>query len=394
MEKSTNKKIAVIAIFSFLLTINCIAQTNNNMQAIVTQEKKTLIINLLSKKSIDIKMKSSQIFIFGDDNFGLLDQDILCLYTGNGREIKRINNIQHIIQGMHNQPFIAVRKKEQATPQVQSIFSDIPIDIFYFEAYTKEGLPISTNMDHNWYANISENMAVYAVDTSQEKNLGLNFPLNNFVKWGVCDFNGNDITSGIYEAIKPFTADRAAVKENNKWGYINSRGNSIIACEYDYAKKWKANYGIVMRNNKWGVINSSEEIILPFKYEFLEWGAEGYILFADSIEFSPGNMQLEDIARGSFWHVLNIERKETLDFNAYYIEYIEDERYKIKICENDSFFLLFDNNLQQVCTTRFQIIGSFINNFAMAKYNHKWGVINIHGEWVIEPNYDSIKGLF
>lgn len=84
----------------------------------------------------------------------------------------------------------------------------------------------------------------------------------------VIDTEGKVIINGIdYQAIKPFSENRAAVCKNNKWAFINRNGKLVCDFIFDNAGSVHNNRASIKIANSWGYADKNGNIIIEPQYE-------------------------------------------------------------------------------------------------------------------------------
>lgn len=86
--------------------------------------------------------------------------------------------------------------------------------------------------------------------------------------WSLFDENGQQLTSYVYQDIKPSSENLFAAKRKNYWGYLNSRGEEVIPCQYLSASPFRQGRASVDFIDGQGIIdNHGQWTIKPFKYK-------------------------------------------------------------------------------------------------------------------------------
>lgn len=173
-------------------------------------------------------------------------------------------------------------------------------------------------------------------------------------KYGLIDYSGNILIEAIYDEITglPYKLEELRIKQENKYGVISINGKELIKPEYDYIEGDKyysednkySGYIVGIKNNdgyKYGYLDENRKQILDTKYN-------------------------------------NIER--VLDINSDDIYLIAYENGKGAIIKNKKEITHYD----------FQKIEKVENEeLFLVDKNQKYGVLNLSGEIIVEPEYEE-----
>ncbi len=154
-----------------------------------------------------------------------------------------------------------------------------------------------------------------------------------------------DINNGnFYDDIGLYNKDGLIpVKKSDKWGVINTKGDVVVPFNYQDLKSF-AEYGLApaMKDGKWGMINTKGEEVIPFKYYSIEYPS--------------------------------------------FYEKLKDKLVLVKESKDD-IYSRFMNMKGDIFSSELE----FHNNFAVAKYNNKFGYLNEDGEMVIAIQYEKAQ---
>lgn len=137
------------------------------------------------------------------------------------------------------------------------------------------------------------------------------------------------------------------INEEMKVGFINELEEIIIPFEYDYNQTsdfTKYRYATAEKNGLVGVINKKNETIIPFKYKEIYIISENYFLITDK------NNQID---------IIDINNKNTTNNKYSNISLTTEDKYLLTEIKKDNKTL--------------------------------FGIINVEGKEIIEPNYINIK---
>ncbi|HLG03189.1 MAG TPA: WG repeat-containing protein, partial [Bacteroidia bacterium] len=83
--------------------------------------------------------------------------------------------------------------------------------------------------------------------------------------WGMLDTTGRAVTQNIFDRIKPFGENYAAVSYEGKWGFINSNGKFVIRPSYKTAGIFNMNRAyVITQENRSCLIDTTGKIVMQF----------------------------------------------------------------------------------------------------------------------------------
>ena len=236
----------------------------------------------------------------------------------------------------------------------------------------------------------------------------------------------------------------AAIRTYNGWGFINKKGEEVIPPNYSYVKLFnKQGYAVVYENMYWGTYCKPEitdktkyavidtlgnEIIKMGKYDGIsDDDGNGNFIVKQKNSEKYGVIDINDNVIvpiiydringwGQYYIVVQKSKYGILDINgnqqvSLKYDYIKGLHYGNKISfyvfQNESSGLINENG-EMLTMKKYETIGDYKNdgnytnndcgansmarwNRAMAKYNGKWGWVNIDGEEVISCQYDNVN---
>ncbi len=161
------------------------------------------------------------------------------------------------------------------------------------------------------------------------------------------------------------------VKENSKWGYINEFGQEMIKPEFEEASLFSEGLAAVSVNGKYGYINKAGKTIIDF-------------LFLDAEPFKNGSAIVK---KDSVYGL--ISKNGTFLIQPQYQELSEanDNIYMAERNDNSGYL---HKNGDTLTGFIFDLAGDFINGFAIINKTEKYGLINIQGNYSIEPKYAEL----
>lgn len=177
-------------------------------------------------------------------------------------------------------------------------------------------------------------------------------------KYGIIDFNGNQITKPIYEEIDTlqFKEGELLVKKEGKYGVINIKGAILVKPNYDKIETDK------------------------FYEEGKGYKNSGYIV----------SQKTEEGYRIGYVNIEGKEITETIYNDLYRITEIDSKDVYLNCAENGKYGLL--KNGKKIINNEYQsIVYSESSNTLIAQKGKKYGIISIEGITIIPFEYDQIN---
>lgn len=86
----------------------------------------------------------------------------------------------------------------------------------------------------------------------------------------ICNIQGKELTSFVYDEIKDLFNGIAILKRNHKYGAVDREGIEFIPCIYDSIKPLGKLFFKINKNDKFGIANNKGVIIVPCIYSEIE----------------------------------------------------------------------------------------------------------------------------
>ncbi len=219
----------------------------------------------------------------------------------------------------------------------------------------------------------------YTVVRPQFDSLYINGPfivvqLNN--KIGLRNLRGNELMPLELEAIKDFTDGAAPIKKQGTWGFVNAGGKTGNWPSLSEAGLTYQQVSVAKFEGKWGLFSlRNSKPVVPFQFEeglqhvegqvfgFREKGMLGWFNASGNELSLPAadSIYLTDPANGC--------RIKSADGWGYF-----DLNTKIKLHEG-----WFEKAL------------AWESGLACVQTNDGWGILNLQGKWVAEPQFDLVR---
>lgn len=95
-------------------------------------------------------------------------------------------------------------------------------------------------------------------------------PFEKDGKWGFRGKENITIIAPYYEAARPFTGTRAAVKRRGLWGFIDMTGKAVIPTVYQEVGDFRDGKAAVKTKGRWGLIDTQGNELVPARFETVE----------------------------------------------------------------------------------------------------------------------------
>jgi len=164
--------------------------------------------------------------------------------------------------------------------------------------------------------------------------------------WSYIDSSGELATEKEFEKAEEFSNGWAIVKNSGKYGLIDTDFNIVIDYQYDALRKIDTNLFEAKKDDKCGVIDIADNIIVDFIYLYIGTFSDG---------LAPVRM---GATIGSNTDAAYIDRNGNIYFES-----------------------------------KFSITYQFVDGYACVKdkYSGLYGVIDLSGNYVIDPKYDYLE---
>jgi len=217
-------------------------------------------------------------------------------------------------------------------------------------------------------------------------------------KWGFIDLNGNQITPFIYDDnffydrhnyeninLSYFKNGFAIVKLASSFGVINKNGLNVIPCEYSNVKVVNENF-FVCKNEYCGIIDKNGKFKIPCEYESIESIDNNFLIHKNSYSWIVDINLNTKIKPFKYDYLNNIDNKKLI---ARY-----EKKYGV-IDINDNIMVSFIYDNIRWLDYTFSSDGYDYTNkeYLIAVYNGKYGLINHNGDILISFEYDNISSI-
>lgn len=236
-------------------------------------------------------------------------------------------------------------------------------------------------------------------------------------KVGVVDIEGKILVSPKYDNFLFYSKgkkDFLVSYNDHKQGLIHLKRGEIIPAKYDKISLLAFEYIKVYEDQQVGLYNNLGEQIIPCNYEGLQFynpAKEKFILLNKKAYKSIYNIpqkrmiisaeneftNIRDVVSNDttfkIFQVKNLKGTTAIDENGLQLLPIGDyTRFKhdkagIIYLEKDKVWGVYFQKNKRLLKPQFQEISNFVSNLALVAKNSRWGIINIHGDILVEPLY-------
>lgn len=251
----------------------------------------------------------------------------------------------------------------------------------------------------------NKSLVNYSYQGIEYDNTNKLFELQKSAKFGIIDYNGNEIVPIEYSEIAINGMYIKAKKSEEETDFYNIFGGKITDIKYSsLIKTGNDKYYITINDNDlYGVANSNKEEIIKNKYSYIEY------LFSDYFIAAKEN---------GYLGVINSSNEAVVDFKYHVLQKIEGtnvieakvlkqnilELYSKelkKIYSSKDAYVYKDNDYIKAYTPNetkyFDLDGNeaktnevFSNKLLASKNDNKWGFVNRNGDIVVNYKYDKV----
>ncbi len=198
--------------------------------------------------------------------------------------------------------------------------------------------------------------------------------------------SGDIVIDSKNDAVWPMTRFGTIVKNQGKTGFMNRDGQYIIQPNnYETGEIDQYNGLLVVKNkdlDKTGIfsIDNGQQVV-PFVYDDITFaGTKRMVATLENTKY------LVDMETGEA--VFTTVKDDMIDgFGTDVYTWVHKGHSKYRIIDMDGNILFTDD------ANVFSDVKTFTNGHSAVKVNGKWGVVDMNGNWVVQPVYDNIETL-
>lgn len=197
--------------------------------------------------------------------------------------------------------------------------------------------------------------------------------IGNQFKYGLIDLENKTIIPQQYKNIQSVGSLRFAVENfENKIALFADQGKQITEFTIDSLSSFKKNYSVLYQNKKQGIINRDGEIKVTPIYREVEITDAGTI-----------RVREEDV-----WYFID-GKNNTLRTTI--ADQILPVTNNLMLLTKGAQMQFVDADLNPLTKNEFSYVGAFQKGKAIVHSNKHQGVVNMTGEFIIQPVYDSVR---
>lgn len=231
-------------------------------------------------------------------------------------------------------------------------------------------------------------------------------------KFGMVDCSGYLIINCEFDGFLEFNGDKVWARKGDKWGLINQKGQLLIAHSFDEVKKigFDSDVAWVRKADKWGIVNEKTQkpVVAPAFSDFTIASEQVSIVkqndslgiidnYSGQFIIQPKISDMEKISNRCFaykmngkWGAINHLGEKTIasDFDLLtkwtpgLMLAMKKGKYKVL------------NEKGKAISNTYDYIAPSVNDFAVFKFNNKYGYLNKVGSIAIIPKFDEARNFF
>ena len=187
------------------------------------------------------------------------------------------------------------------------------------------------------------------------------------------------------------------IEKDGKYGVLDANGVEVIQCKFDYIRDYSEGVFATCLDDKWGYIDIQSNVVIPFIYDDLgplinglayacidghrmiidKYGINIFDFECESLYNVPGYL----IAEKDGFYILMEERGRI-------ISKISQNKYRSLIHQQNGYFRvtsastglegMINSSGKEIISCRYQGLRMISDNILSARYNNKWGFIDIN----------------
>ena len=187
------------------------------------------------------------------------------------------------------------------------------------------------------------------------------------------------------------------IEKDGKYGVLDANGVEVIQCKFDYIRDYSEGVFATCLDDKWGYIDIQSNVVIPFIYDDLgpfinglacgcrdkhwilidKYGRSFFELECESLYNVPGFL----IAKKDGFYIL-------MEESGRIISKVSQNKYRFLIHQQNGYFLvtsastglegMINSSGKEIISCRYQNLVMISDNILSARYNNKWGFIDIN----------------
>ena len=205
-------------------------------------------------------------------------------------------------------------------------------------------------------------------------------------KWGFINQKGDIVIKPEFYETYRFSCGLAAITKSptGKLGYIDTTGKIVIPLKYDFGHRFINNKAWVSENGKWGLIDRFGKYIISPTFSEAKDMKEGFSWVKQDglwgMIDTTGQYYIKPNERNPLTFAQNANNNIFFGFNNGLVKYQANNKYGF-----------LDKFLKAKIPAIYDEVTNFENNRSCIKLDGYWGVIDVTGRFIIQPNYEGLK---
>lgn len=197
-------------------------------------------------------------------------------------------------------------------------------------------------------------------------------------KYGLIDFNGNEILSCVYDKIDTIKGveNSIIIQKDNLYGLVNASGNVIVEPAYEQISALTDDYnnGYIVKNSEglFGIIGSDKTQILECKYTDIKH------------VYGNGMYVVND---GNTWKIVKNDEDDGIVLTNSDVKSINNDNFVVVVDEK---YGVVDSEQKEKISAEYQYLEYIFADNYIAKKDDKYGVVNLSNETVLDFEYTSL----
>ena len=316
-----------------------------------------------------------------DDSFSIVKGPIT-IFNKNGEEVKK--KAYGVIDGSMNEVIPCCFSQLEYDKELRKFKTDKGYKLI-------DGRFVCTTNDKRI---LIPSKYVYCKDFVDNRAISVLYNNPGF-KYGLIDKAAKDILPPIFDSILRLDNGLYRFKLNDLYGIVDKDGKIILDNKYSYIGQFEGDSVLICTNLKisnerndrkrYGLCNDNGEILLPSEYEFIGKESEGF----------------RNVMKNGLWYLYRVESQGlTIVPNITYLGFSHNNRFLVNIGgefipgqkkkARGGRWGYVDDHARFVIEPVYDDASRFKENRALVKFNGKWGVIDICGNVVIPFEYDNV----
>lgn len=211
------------------------------------------------------------------------------------------------------------------------------------------------------------------------------------VKRGYIDRDGRTVVDSKLDYVYPMMPFGTIIENDNQLAVVDKKGNFLIPFgDYTFEGINLSDSYIALKNKyteKRGVLNYlTNKNVLPFIYDGIDFMNDSYIVAtaADGkhvYKMEPTRKEMFSLSRGAKHTFYGSEGFAWVTGDSL----LGDGFTGYKIIDKDGKVVFEAKDI------KIQAVSNFADEFSAVKVGGKWGIMNVDGQWLVEPIYKDIQ---